>query len=126
VTLIEPGRQLGGMMSGGLGYANLGDSRMLDGLGRKFMLATFSPARRALRLCCHGLLAPRHRQAAGLSERFARRVRVGADGGAVREMIDKAARAAAAQALATARAAQQIDVRRWQASLIAAGAVLVR
>ncbi|HEY4569330.1 MAG TPA: hypothetical protein VIH10_07685 [Kribbella sp.] len=42
------------------------------------------------------------------------------------EVIGQAARAAAAQALATARAAQQIDVRRWQASLIAAGAVLVR
>ena len=42
------------------------------------------------------------------------------------EMIGQAARAAAAQALVAARAVQQIDVRRLQESLIAAGAVLVR
>ena len=42
------------------------------------------------------------------------------------EMFCRAAGAAAAQALAATRAVQQIDVRRLQESLIAAGAVLVR
>jgi hypothetical protein len=39
VVLVEPGRHLGGMVSGGLGYTDLGDSRVLGGLGREFMLA---------------------------------------------------------------------------------------
>jgi hypothetical protein len=39
VVLLEPGRHLGGMVSGGLGYTDLGDSRVLGGLGREFMLA---------------------------------------------------------------------------------------
>lgn len=39
VRLMEPGRHLGGMVSGGLGYTDLGDSRVLGGLGREFMLA---------------------------------------------------------------------------------------
>ena len=45
MTLIEPGRHLGGMVSGGLGYTDLGDSRVLGGLGGEFMLATFCPGR---------------------------------------------------------------------------------
>ncbi|GAB2655802.1 FAD-dependent oxidoreductase [Kribbella swartbergensis] len=39
VVLLEPGQHLGGMVSGGLGYTDLGDSRVLGGLGREFMLA---------------------------------------------------------------------------------------
>ena len=39
VVLLEPGHHLGGMVSGGLGYTDLGDSRVLGGLGREFMLA---------------------------------------------------------------------------------------
>lgn len=39
VVLVEPGRHIGGMVSGGLGYTDLGDARVLGGLGREFMLA---------------------------------------------------------------------------------------
>jgi hypothetical protein len=39
VVLLEPGRHLGGMVSGGLGYTDLGDSRVLGGSARRFMLA---------------------------------------------------------------------------------------
>jgi hypothetical protein len=39
VILLEPGRHLGGMVSGGLGYTDLGDARVLGGLAREFMLA---------------------------------------------------------------------------------------
>ncbi|ADB31015.1 conserved hypothetical protein [Kribbella flavida DSM 17836] len=39
VVLLEPGRHLGGMVSGGLGYTDLGDARVLGGMAREFMLA---------------------------------------------------------------------------------------
>lgn len=39
VTLLEPGRHVGGMVSGGLGYTDLGDPRVLGGLAREFMTA---------------------------------------------------------------------------------------
>jgi hypothetical protein len=36
VTLLEPGRQVGGMMSGGLGYTDIGDPRVLGGMAAEF------------------------------------------------------------------------------------------
>src|SRR3954447_27064599 len=36
VRLLEPGRHLGGMTSGGLGYTDIGDSRVLGGLATRF------------------------------------------------------------------------------------------
>ena len=36
VTLLEPGRHLGGMTSGGLGYTDVGDVRVLGGLAAEF------------------------------------------------------------------------------------------
>lgn len=36
VALLEAGRHAGGMTSGGLGYTDLGDPRVLGGLGRRF------------------------------------------------------------------------------------------
>ena len=36
VVLLEPGRHVGGMTSGGLGYTDLGDVRVLGGLARRF------------------------------------------------------------------------------------------
>ena len=35
VTLLEPGRHLGGMVSGGLGYTDVGDIRALGGMARR-------------------------------------------------------------------------------------------
>ncbi|WP_219413134.1 FAD-dependent oxidoreductase [Pseudonocardia nigra] len=39
VTLLEPGRHVGGMVSGGLGYTDLGDPRVLGGMAREFAVA---------------------------------------------------------------------------------------
>ncbi|WP_158890922.1 FAD-dependent oxidoreductase [Amycolatopsis anabasis] len=39
VTVVEPGRHVGGMVSGGLGYTDLGDPRVLGGLAREFSVA---------------------------------------------------------------------------------------
>jgi FAD dependent oxidoreductase len=39
VTLLEPGRHVGGMVSGGLGYTDIGDPRVLGGLAREFAAA---------------------------------------------------------------------------------------
>ncbi len=36
VTLLEPGRHVGGMTSGGLGYTDVGDVRVLGGLAARF------------------------------------------------------------------------------------------
>jgi hypothetical protein len=36
VTLLEPGRHVGGMTSGGLGYTDLGDARVVGGLAQRF------------------------------------------------------------------------------------------
>ena len=36
VTLLEPGRHLGGMVSGGLGWTDIGDRRIVGGLTRDF------------------------------------------------------------------------------------------
>lgn len=39
VTLLEPGRHVGGMVSGGLGYTDVGDPRVLGGSAREFAAA---------------------------------------------------------------------------------------
>src|SRR5207248_952089 len=39
VTVIEPGRHVGGMVSGGLGYTDLGDPAVVGGLAREFAVA---------------------------------------------------------------------------------------
>jgi hypothetical protein len=39
VTLLEPGRHVGGMVSGGLGYTDVGDPRVLGGMAREFGVA---------------------------------------------------------------------------------------
>src|SRR4051812_14778664 len=39
VTLVEPGRHVGGMTSGGLGYTDVGDVRVLGGLAAWFRQA---------------------------------------------------------------------------------------
>lgn len=39
VVLLEPGRHVGGMTSGGLGYTDLGDARVLGGLAARFRQA---------------------------------------------------------------------------------------
>lgn len=39
VRLLEPGRHIGGMVSGGLGYTDVGDRRVLGGLARAFAVA---------------------------------------------------------------------------------------
>jgi hypothetical protein len=39
VVLLEPGRHVGGMVSGGLGYTDLGDPAVLGGLARDFEVA---------------------------------------------------------------------------------------
>ncbi|MBV8931053.1 MAG: FAD-dependent oxidoreductase [Kutzneria sp.] len=39
VTLVEPGRHIGGMVSGGLGYTDVGDPRVRGGLAREFASA---------------------------------------------------------------------------------------
>ena len=39
VTLLEPGRHVGGMVAGGLGYTDVGDSRVLGGMARAFAVA---------------------------------------------------------------------------------------
>lgn len=36
VVLVEPGHHVGGMTSGGLGYTDLGDARVLGGMARRF------------------------------------------------------------------------------------------
>jgi predicted flavoprotein YhiN len=36
VALLEPGRHLGGMVSGGLGWTDIGDRRIIGGLTREF------------------------------------------------------------------------------------------
>jgi hypothetical protein len=39
VTVVEPGRHIGGMVSGGLGWTDVGDERVLGGLARRFYAA---------------------------------------------------------------------------------------
>ena len=39
VTVVEPGSHVGGMVSGGLGWTDVGDERVLGGLARRFYLA---------------------------------------------------------------------------------------
>ena len=39
VTVVEPGRHVGGMVSGGLGWTDVGDERVLGGLARRFYSA---------------------------------------------------------------------------------------
>ncbi|GGK74994.1 FAD-dependent oxidoreductase [Mangrovihabitans endophyticus] len=39
VTLLEPGRHVGGMTSGGLGYTDVGDVRVLGGMAARFRVA---------------------------------------------------------------------------------------
>ena len=39
VTLVEPGRHLGGMVSGGLSWTDVGDTRVLGGFARRFYAA---------------------------------------------------------------------------------------
>jgi hypothetical protein len=39
VTLVEPGTHIGGMVSGGLGWTDVGDERVIDGLARRFYQA---------------------------------------------------------------------------------------
>ncbi|MFC4855260.1 FAD-dependent oxidoreductase [Actinophytocola glycyrrhizae] len=39
VTLLEPGRHVGGMVSGGLGYTDIGDPRVLGGMAAQFRAA---------------------------------------------------------------------------------------
>ncbi|MCT2584331.1 FAD-dependent oxidoreductase [Actinophytocola gossypii] len=39
VTLLEPGRHVGGMVSGGLGYTDIGDPRVLGGMAGEFAAA---------------------------------------------------------------------------------------
>ena len=36
VTIVEPGHNVGGMVSGGLGYTDLGDARVLGGMAKEF------------------------------------------------------------------------------------------
>ena len=39
VTLLEPGRHVGGMVSGGLGYTDIGDPRVIGGMAAEFRAA---------------------------------------------------------------------------------------
>jgi hypothetical protein len=39
VTVVEPGRHVGGMVSGGLGWTDVGDERVIGGLARRFYQA---------------------------------------------------------------------------------------
>jgi hypothetical protein len=39
VTVVEPGRHVGGMVSGGLGWTDVGDERVIAGLARRFYQA---------------------------------------------------------------------------------------
>ena len=39
VTVVEPGRHVGGMVSGGLGWTDVGDERVIRGLARRFYQA---------------------------------------------------------------------------------------
>ncbi|NUT55939.1 MAG: FAD-dependent oxidoreductase, partial [Thermoleophilia bacterium] len=39
VVLVEPGRHVGGMVSGGLSWTDVGDTRVLGGLARRFYQA---------------------------------------------------------------------------------------
>lgn len=39
VVLVEPGRHVGGMVSGGLGYTDVGDARVVGGMARAFAVA---------------------------------------------------------------------------------------
>ena len=39
VLLLEPGRHIGGMTSGGLGYTDIGDARVLGGFAARFRAA---------------------------------------------------------------------------------------
>src|SRR3954469_22538940 len=39
VTVVEPGCHIGGMVSGGLGWTDVGDERVLGGLARRFYAA---------------------------------------------------------------------------------------
>ncbi|HWS51762.1 MAG TPA: FAD-dependent oxidoreductase, partial [Microbacterium sp.] len=39
VVVIEPGRHIGGMTSGGLGYTDIGDVRALGGMAAEFRVA---------------------------------------------------------------------------------------
>src|SRR5205085_8060531 len=39
VTVVEPGRHVGGMVSGGLGWTDVGDERVIQGLTRRFYQA---------------------------------------------------------------------------------------
>ncbi len=50
IALIEPGKHLGGMTSGGLGFVDVGDPKTIGGLGREYFHKVWSalPGRRQL------------------------------------------------------------------------------
>ena len=48
VTVVEPGRHVGGMVSGGLSWSDVGDERVLGGFARRFYAAVADPLRRAV------------------------------------------------------------------------------
>jgi hypothetical protein len=57
VTLVEPGEHVGGMVSGGLGWTDVGDARVLGGFARRFYdLATYFPEPHVAEAILRGLL----------------------------------------------------------------------
>jgi hypothetical protein len=57
VTLVEPGEHVGGMVSGGLGWTDVGDARVLGGFARRFYdLATYFPEPHVAETILRGLL----------------------------------------------------------------------